>query len=128
MVQMTELGCRVDTFSISHMGFPLGGQITDCNSWEPMVEMFRSKLAQRKTRHLLMGKRITLIKAVLCFLPIYSLLIRILPMSLQNTLHSLMDRFLRGEIDERMKIHLIDWLNVTYPCDRGDLGFQTYRT
>lgn len=69
-----------------------------------------------------MGGRLTLIKSVLCLIPIYSLSIRILPVRLRNTLHGIMNRFLQGGTDDLRKFHLVSQDEITKACNCGGLG------
>lgn len=88
-----------------------------------MIDVFRSKLLIWKVKHLSMGSRLTLIKSVLSSIPIYSLLVRLLPVTVRNSLRGIMSRFLWGKgSKERRKMHLVDWDTVTHPCSKDNLG------
>lgn len=63
----------------------------------------------------------TLIKSMLNSIPIYALSVRLLPVRVQNTLHSLLSKFLWGGLDIRRKLHLVDWDSVSMPIDRKGL-------
>lgn len=80
----SDLGYRVHSFLFLYLGVPLGGRMLDCSGWNPMVDMFRNRLSHWKCHNLFMGDRLTLIKFVLCSIPIYSLSVYVLPMSVRN--------------------------------------------
>lgn len=74
-----ELHCRLRIFSMIYHGLPIGGRVVDCSSWEHMVELFKFRLAQCKSKHLSLGERLTFIKSVLKYIHIYALSVHILP-------------------------------------------------
>lgn len=57
---------------------PLGSRVLDWNSWNHVLDIFKSKLALWKTQHFSMGGRLTLTKSVLNSISIYALSIQML--------------------------------------------------
>lgn len=74
-----DLGYRTISLPSTYFGLLLGGRILVCNSWNHVVELFRTKLSHWKTKHLSMDCRLTLIKSVLNFIPIYALSVTVIP-------------------------------------------------
>lgn len=40
------LGCKTAKFSIKYLGIPLGAKYKDKKTWEPVIDMFESRLAR----------------------------------------------------------------------------------
>lgn len=78
---------------MNYLGLSLRGRVLDYKSWDHVIDLFRARLAQWKTRHLSMGGRLTLIKSVLNSIPIYALSVRIVPVQVRKKLHSIMSKF-----------------------------------
>lgn len=117
----SDLGCRVDNFPFVYSSIPLRGRTLDCNGWNLVVDIFRERFSQWKCCHLFIGGRLTLMRSDLYLILIYCLFVDVLPLRVRNQLHSLMSRFLWGEMDKRRKLHMADWQKVTKPCERGGL-------
>lgn len=88
------LGCRMGSLPIKYLGLPLGRRVVCCAEWNPVVDAFRARLSTWKAKHLSMGGHLTLVKSVLCSIPIYPLSVRLLPVRVRNNLQSIMSRFL----------------------------------
>lgn len=113
--------CRVGNLRTIYLGLPLGGRLLDCNGWDHVVKLFRARLSLWKVRRLFMGDRLTLIKSIFSPISIYSLLVRIIPVRMWNTMHELISRFLRGSSKDIRKTHLVDWKSIMWPSDKMDL-------
>lgn len=83
---------------------------------------FGGNLSVWKTRHLSMGGRLTLIKFVLCFIPVYPLSVKLFSVKVRKSLHGIMSRFLCGGTENKRKIHLVEWDRVTSSCAKRELG------
>lgn len=118
----TELGCQVGNLPFKYLGRPLGGRLLCCANWNLAVDVFWLKLSIWKARHLSIGGRLTLIKSVLCYVPIYPLSVRLPPVRIKNLLDGIMSRFLLGGAKDDRKLHLVSWESITKPFNRGGLG------
>ena len=87
-----------------------------------MLELVQAKLAGLKLRYLLMGERLTLIKSVLNSIPIYQVLVNVLPKRVKKKLHGLFSSFLWGGLGDKRMLHLVNWDTVTAPVYHGDLS------
>lgn len=74
---VADLGCQVGSLPFNYLGFPLGGRTLSCAEWNTFVYVFKSKLSIWEARHLSMDDRLTLIKSVLCLIPIYPFSVRL---------------------------------------------------
>lgn len=119
----SDLGCQVDNFPFV-LGILLGGRILDCSGWDPIMDLFMGRLSHWKCRHISIEGRLTFINFVLCSISVYSLSVRVLHVSVQNSLHSIMNIFFWGGgkgMYERRKLYFVNWQTVTRQCDRGGL-------
>ncbi|GKU96282.1 hypothetical protein SLEP1_g9530 [Rubroshorea leprosula] len=74
-----RLYCKEGGFPFKYLGIPIGGNHRRITMWQPMVESFKRKLEGWKGRHLSFGGRITLINSVLSSLPIFLMLVYLIP-------------------------------------------------
>ncbi|XP_071694733.1 uncharacterized protein [Rutidosis leptorrhynchoides] len=65
------LGCKLEKFSFSYLGQPIGGNMKRVKEWDPVVCKFNKRLADWKTCAMSFGGRLTLVKSVLSSLPLY---------------------------------------------------------
>lgn len=85
----TDFGCKIGNFPMNYFGLLFRGGILCRSNWNYLADVFRTKLSLWKARHLSMGGRLTLIKLVLSPIPIYPLLVMILPVTIWNALHDI---------------------------------------
>lgn len=93
-----NIGCRVGSLPMKYFGLPLRDRMLCGAEWNGVVDAFRSKLAIWQARHLSLGGRLSLIKSVLSSISIYPHSVRLLPVRVRNTLHSIMSRFFWGGV------------------------------
>lgn len=120
----SEFNCRFGSLSFNYLSLPLKSRVLDCKSWDHVVNMVRSRLAQWKSCHLSVGGKLILINFVLNIIHIYALSIRVLSIHVSNNQHSLMSKFMWGESDNSRKLHLIDWNTVSMPMERAGLDIS----
>ena len=90
--------CSVGTWPIKYLGLPLGGNPTKKTFWEPVETKVAKRLDGWKRVFLSRGGRLTLIKAVLSYLPRYYLSLFKMPQRIADTMEKLMKDFLWGAI------------------------------
>ncbi|XP_071715315.1 uncharacterized protein [Rutidosis leptorrhynchoides] len=66
-----HIGCNVGKFPFIYVGLPIGAKMNKLNSWDPVLEKFKNRLASWKIGSLSFGGRLVLIKSVLNSLPLY---------------------------------------------------------
>lgn len=67
------LNCKICKVPFNYLGIPIGANPRRAETWKPIIEKLRSRLAVWKRRNLSFGGRIMLIHSVLSNLPIYFL-------------------------------------------------------
>lgn len=95
--------------------------------FEYISEKIRKRLTGWKARILSFGGRITLIKYVLCSIPIYTVASSIIPKSVLWGIEKVMANFVWNSQGER-RAHWISWDSVCIPIDEGGLGITKFDT
>ena len=73
----------------------------------------------------LKGRREVLIKTVAQAIPTYSMSLFKLPVSLCDTINSILAKYWWGQEKHEKKIHLINWKNLRSPKAKGAWVFET---
>ena len=108
----------------TYLGLPLGGLHKSCRVWDVVEERFKRKLATWKKQYLSKGGRLTLIKCTLSYLPIYFMLLFVIPKKMSVRLERIQREFLWGDLEERKKIHLVRWAVICKDKRYGGLGLR----
>ena len=108
----------------TYLGLPLGGLHKSCRVWDVVEERFKRKLATWKKQYLSKGGRLTLIKCTLSYLPIYFMLLFVIPKKMSVRLERIQREFLWGDLEERRKIHLVSWSVICKDKKHGGLGLR----
>lgn len=74
-----------------------------------------------------MAGRATLVQSSLSTMPMYAMQSTKLPRSTCDDIDRMSRRFLWGGDEDRRKVHLVSWQNVTKPKMEGGLGFRSMR-
>lgn len=121
------LNCTVQNFPIKYLGLPLGANPRRKETWQPVLEKVRSRLARWKRKLLSFVGRLTLIKAVVSSLPVYYLSLFRIPEGVAKEIERLQASFLWGGSDLKRKIHMVKWEEITKRVDQGGLGIRRIR-
>nr|GEV41844.1 putative RNA-directed DNA polymerase, eukaryota, reverse transcriptase zinc-binding domain protein [Tanacetum cinerariifolium] len=117
------IGCRVSKLPFKYSGVPVGCNMNCCVNWDMITQIFSSKLSSWKAMFLLVGGRLSLIKAVLGNLPTYFMFIYLMPVSIRSNLESMRNKFFRGadQNENKMSIPLLlsDWSTALRHFPRG---------
>lgn len=119
-----SFGCQALKFPIKYLGMPLGANPKSKATWKPVIDKFKAKLATWKRRYLSFGGRITLIKSVLCSLPIYFMSLFRMPKGVVKCIESIQSKFLWGGSDLKRKLHMVAWAKITQGTNSGGLGIR----
>ncbi|CAM8953600.1 unnamed protein product [Rhodiola kirilowii] len=119
-----ELGCPRGEFLMKYLGMQVGANPGRLNTWSPILEKFKLKLATWRCANLSMAGRVVLIKSALCNLPLYYASMYKMPVAVANELEKIQRRFLWGSSDLKRKIHYVRWSKITKPKKFGGLGIQ----
>ncbi|MFS7972209.1 putative reverse transcriptase zinc-binding domain-containing protein [Helianthus anomalus] len=92
-----------------------------CN-WRPVFEVFESRLSLWKGSVLSLGRRVTLIKAVLESLPNYFFSLYKAPVRVIKDLEKLIRRFLWEGSNGGAKLHWVAWDHIASPVRAGGIG------
>ncbi|XP_058106864.1 uncharacterized protein LOC131250593 [Magnolia sinica] len=112
------LGCPSASFP-SFVGLPLAIGPPTKSMWDKIVGKFQKYLARWKCRYLLLGGRLTLIKADLSNLPLYYMSLFRCPSSVLLSIDKLRRDFLWCGKENQKKLHLLDWKEVCKHFQEG---------
>lgn len=90
----SSLLCKVGAIPFTYLGLPIGGNPTRIQAWNPVIEKLTKKLTTWKSKMLLIGGRITLIKSSLSSLPLYFMSIFPIPKGVVETINKVIRQFL----------------------------------
>ncbi|KAJ0435664.1 putative RNA-directed DNA polymerase [Helianthus annuus] len=116
------LGCRVGCLPFKHLGLQGGTNMNLVKNWQPVVNVFKKRLAIWKTQILSFGGRLTLIKSVLNALPTYYFSFYRAPTQVIDQLERLRREFLWGITPEKGKMNMVAWDSVMTPKELGGAG------
>ncbi|XP_021990937.1 uncharacterized protein LOC110887668 [Helianthus annuus] len=123
-LKASELGCQAGVAPFTYLGIKVGANLNRVSSWEPVVNVFKSRLTRWKSKVLSIGGRLTLIKSVLVSLPSYYFSLFKAPVGVINVLEGLIKKFLWGGNVDVRKLHWVGWDVVTKPVKYGGLGIR----
>nr|KAJ0214953.1 hypothetical protein LSAT_V11C300147850 [Lactuca sativa] len=116
------LGCEAASLPFKYLGVPVGANMSQKRSWQPVIDRVQNKLSLWKAKTLSFGGRLTLVKTVLGSLPLFYFSIFKAPISIIDNLEKLRRRFLWGGSKEKQKINWVAWKVVLGPKSSGGLG------
>lgn len=114
----------MDKLPSTYLDLPLfqGGNIG--NFWEKLVDKFRSKLIDWRSKWLSSAGRIVKTKAILSALPIFWMGVFWIPRNILDKLEQIMRNFLWQGNFETRKAHLVAWDLVCSENKKGGLGIR----
>lgn len=83
------MGCAPTYLPFTHLGIPVGQNMSKISAWSPILNRFRSRLSGWKAKGLYFGGRLTLIKSILGSLGSYLMSMFLTPISIINSLEAL---------------------------------------
>lgn len=100
----------------------VGGNPRSKSFWSPVVERVEKRLERWSGKYLSLGGGLTLIRSVLMNQPTYYMSLFQIPKGISVKLEQCFRRFLWGDKQDKRKVDLVSWSNVTKPKERGGLG------
>ncbi|XP_028105542.1 uncharacterized protein LOC114304582, partial [Camellia sinensis] len=85
------------------------------SAWQPVVDKVRKRLSLWKRKMLSFAGRLTLIKAVVAYLPSDYISIFKIPKGVAKTIDKLQAMFLWGSSEVKRKVHLVTWQELIKP-------------
>jgi hypothetical protein len=119
--------CAIGQWPIKYLGVPMAGSRLHVADWLPISEKMFKRLDGWKGSVLSLGGRQTLINSYLSNLPVYAMSMFSLPVSVIDKMDSARKRFLWQGGNMKKKYHLIRWVKVTKPKNKGVLGIKDLR-
>ncbi|GMP23993.1 hypothetical protein CsSME_00001406 [Camellia sinensis var. sinensis] len=105
---VAKLNCLGQKLPLKYLGLPLGANPSRRQTWQPVIDKVKLKLAGWKRRLLSFAGRLVLIKSVLSKLPTYYMSLFKIPESVAKDINRLQAAFLWGDTELRRKVHLVD--------------------
>ncbi|KAJ0475516.1 putative RNA-directed DNA polymerase [Helianthus annuus] len=121
------LGCARGSLPFKYLGLQVGANMNLTKNWDPVVEIFKRRLALWKANTISFGGRITLVSSVLNALPTYYFSLFKAPLGVIKKLEKLRREFLWGSNPEKEKMKWVTWRNMMTPKDFGGMGFGSLR-
>lgn len=105
-------GCKVGVFPVPYLGLKVGGRINGVESWSEVVEKVKRRVRKWEVKMILLGGRITVVKAILTAMPLYNLSFLPLPKKVENILKSIQSNLLWGGENGSRKVAWIRWEDI----------------
>ncbi|KAM0069892.1 putative RNA-directed DNA polymerase [Helianthus debilis subsp. tardiflorus] len=118
------LGCKSDSLPFKYLGLKVGANMNRVSNWQPVFDIFRSRLAKWKSNLLSIGGRVVIIKSVLESLPTYYFSLYKAPKKVIADLEAMIKNFLWGGSSDVRKTHWVAWDRVARHKKEGGLGLN----
>ncbi|GJS37254.1 RNA-directed DNA polymerase, eukaryota, partial [Tanacetum coccineum] len=117
-----KLGCLVLKIPFMYLGTIVGGNMSQIDSWDVVVEKVKKRLSNWKMKTLSVGGRLTLVKSVLGSMPLYHMSLFKAPSGVLNRIEALRNRFFHGHDSNSKRAIWVNWKKALTSKDRGGLG------
>src|SRR4051812_35265492 len=67
------LNCKIGNLPFTYLGIPIGANPRLKKTWQPVVDVVRSRLSNWNHKNLSIGGRVVVLKSVLSAIPVYFL-------------------------------------------------------
>ncbi|KAJ0548291.1 putative RNA-directed DNA polymerase [Helianthus annuus] len=120
----SEVGCKPDVLPFKYLGLKVGANMNRISNWQPVYDIFRSRLDKWKSNLLSIGGRVVIIRSVMESLPCYYFSLYKAPKKVIQDLESMIKKFLWGGSIEDRKTHWVAWDRVSMHKKDGGLGLN----
>ena len=108
-----------------YLDLPMTGGKSKVNTFCDIQEKITKCVMGRKKKYISKARREVLIKTVAQTIPTYSMSLFKLPVSLCDTINSILAKYWWGQEKHEKKIHLINWKKLRSPKAKGAWVFET---
>lgn len=119
--------CQWGSFPIKYLGLLLHFKQLQVADWQFLVDKIEGRLKNWQGHLLSIGGRITLLNFVLSSIPLYTLSIYKIPLTVLKQIDKIRRRFLWQGTSTKKKYSLLDWKAVCIAKQFGDLGILDLR-
>ncbi|XP_071729224.1 uncharacterized protein [Rutidosis leptorrhynchoides] len=124
----SRFGCCTGQFPFKYLGLPIGQNMNKLGAWKPIIDKFTKRFSEWKARTMSYGGRLTLIKSVLCSLPLYYFSLFRAPSSVINLLEKMRRKFFWGGSGGDSKLSWVKWELVLIPYGVGELNIGSLKS
>ncbi|GJV30157.1 RNA-directed DNA polymerase, eukaryota, reverse transcriptase zinc-binding domain protein [Tanacetum coccineum] len=121
-----SIGCATLHTPFNYLGKKIGGSMSKISFWDDVAFKLSSRLSKSKLRTLSIGGRVTLIKSVLSFLPLYYMSYFKMPISVLKKMESIRMSFFNGADHGVKRMSVISWKRVFSSKKNGGLGISSF--
>lgn len=116
------LGGEMGRLPTIYLGIPRGTKSKSKGIWDSLLEKCEKTLTMWKSQYLSLGRRLTLVNAILDALPTYMLSLLPFPSSVIQRLDKIKRSSLWQENKEKIVLHLVKWKDIIRSKKQGGLG------
>jgi mannosylglycoprotein endo-beta-mannosidase len=121
------LNCATGTWPIKYLGVPVSSSKLHISDWVPLDEKMLRRLDGWKGSALSLGGRLILLNSSLSSIPTYYMSMHLLPKTILKRMDRTRKKFFWQRGGEKKKYHLVKWVKVTNPKQKGGLGVKDLR-
>nr|GEV85821.1 RNA-directed DNA polymerase, eukaryota [Tanacetum cinerariifolium] len=121
-----RIGCSVMKAPFRYLGIMVGGNMSLVKEWDESIAKLKKKLSKWKLKTLLVGGRLTLLKAVLGSTPIYNMSLFKVPKQVLNSMEQMRMNFFNGMQEGERKIAWVKWSKVLASKKFVGLGVSSF--
>ncbi|GJZ05684.1 RNA-directed DNA polymerase, eukaryota [Tanacetum coccineum] len=98
-----QVGCSTLNSPFTYLGVLVGGVMSRISTWEAIIQQVVKRLSKWKLKTLSIGGRLTLLKSVLCSIPIYHISIFKVPVEVLKRMESIRSHFLMERLIKKRR-------------------------
>lgn len=114
--------CKIGSMPMKYLGVPVHTRTLSNADWKTTEDKVEHKLSCWKRKLLSLGGRLVLLNSSLSHVPSYMMSLYLLPVGVKKRIDHFRARLLWQEDESVEKYHLVNWLMICQPKDKGGLG------